>query len=172
MESKITGMLKPSEYDPDFFESEPFRIPYFENKKIRIGFVEPLHKPYLVGADKALANFLELDTTDRIKDSGKVKLYYDEILKHGYTQRLYIKDNQDIWNYATPTEIIIEWDENENFYVCVSCECKWEEEHGVYLVFENGRTLTRVGEHDGHFTDEKPESDTISVKSKTWWKFW
>jgi len=35
MESKIVGQLQPLEYDEDFFESEPYTIPYFNNKKLK-----------------------------------------------------------------------------------------------------------------------------------------
>lgn len=133
MESKIVGQLKPSEHDADFFESEPFGIPYFDNQKLPIGFVEAKYEPYLVNADKVLQNFLELNSNDKLKDSEVVNHYYSKTLEYGYTKPLNIKTTQDIWNFVIPTEIIIEWDENEDFYLCVSCECEWEEEHGLQL---------------------------------------
>ncbi|MEI9908212.1 MAG: hypothetical protein WDO71_00170 [Bacteroidota bacterium] len=153
MESKIAGRLKPNEYDTDFFESEPFPIPYFDNKKLPIGFVEAKHQPYLDSADKVLQNFIALNPIDKIKDSEIVNHYYCETLKDGYTNPLNITTTQEIWNFVTPTEIIIHWDENGGFYLCVSCKCEWEEEHGLQLVFKDGQTLTRAGGHDGHFTD-------------------
>ena len=153
MESKIVGQLKPNEHDLDYFESEPFEIPYFDNKKIKVGFVEAGHQPYLEGADKVLQNFLGLNSTHRIQNSEIVSNCYAEMLKHGYTRPLDVVANRDIWNFVTPTEILIPWDENGDFYLCVSCECEWEEEHGLQLVFKNGETLTRASGHDGHFTD-------------------
>jgi len=60
MESKIVGQLKQNEYDPDFYISEPFEIPYFDKMKLKIGFIEAEHQPYLEGADKVLQNFLKL----------------------------------------------------------------------------------------------------------------
>jgi len=38
IESKIVGRLTPSEFDADFYESEPFKIPYFDNIKNRDRF--------------------------------------------------------------------------------------------------------------------------------------
>lgn len=153
MESKIVGKLKPNEYDPEFFTCEPLEIPYFGNIKLRIGFIEAEHQSYLEGADNVLQNFLELQHTDRIKNAELVVNYYSETLKHGYTKKLNVKTKEDIWNFVTPTEIIIDWDENGDFYLCVSCDCEWEEEHGLQLVFKEGIRLTRVSGHDGHFTD-------------------
>lgn len=153
MESKIVGQLKANEHDPDFFESEPFEIPFFDNKKLKIGFVEAEHQPYLDGADKVLENFLKLNSTDKIRNSEIVNHYYTETLRHGHTKPLNVSTSQDIWNFVTPTEIIIHWDENGDFFLCVSCDCEWEQEHGLQLVFKNGQTLTRASGHDGHFTD-------------------
>jgi hypothetical protein len=153
MTSKIVGQLDPIDYDPDFFYSQPFPIPYFDNIELKVGFVEAEHQPYLDGADKVLENFFGLNSKDRTGNSDIVYHYYSETLKFGYTEQLDIKTPKDIWNFVTPTEIIIHWDEKERFYLCVSCECEWEEEHGLQLVFTDGQTLTRASEQDGHLTD-------------------
>ncbi len=153
MESKIVGQLKAAEYDPDFFESEPYPISYFDNKKLKIGFVEAKHQPYLGEADSVLQNFLKLSVADRIDGSLMVHHYYNETLKHGYTKPLDIKAVEDIWNFVYPSEITTHWDENGDFYLCISCDCAWEEEHRLQLVFKDGKSLTRVSGHDGGFTD-------------------
>ena len=100
-----------------------------------------------------MENFIGLNSTDKTNDSNLVYHYYFETLKNGYTHPLDIKLTVDVWNFITPTEIIIYWDENSDFYLCVSCECEREEEHGLQLVFTNGQTLTRASGHDGHFVD-------------------
>jgi hypothetical protein len=153
IESKIVGRLKASEFDADFYESEPFKIPYFDNIKIEIGFVDAKYEPYLVLADETLQAFLSLSAANRIQDSERVYQYYHETLKHGYTKPLDIKTSSAIWNYVNPKSIIIDWDEHGEFYLCVSCGCEWEEEHGLQLVFKGGQTLTRASGHDGHYTD-------------------
>ena len=136
MESRIAGKLKPNEYDHDLFESEEIEIPYFDNQKLRVGFHEALHKPYLDAADSALENFLGLDRSVREKDSELVAKYYNETLQFGYTKILDISSTIDIWKFVTPTEITIDCDERGIFYLCVSCGCEWEEEHGLQLVFK------------------------------------
>ena len=151
--SKIVGQLRPTDYDPDFFYSEPFPFPYFDNKELKVGFVEAEHHPYLTGADKVLKHFIGIYSTDRTENSEIVHHYYSETLKYGYTKSLDITTPKDIWNFVTPTEIIIHWDEGGEFYLCVSCDCEWEEEHGLQLVFKDGMSLTRASGHDGHFTD-------------------
>jgi len=153
IESKIVVQLKSVDFDEDFYESEPFPIPYFDNRKIKICFVESKHEPYIVGAYKSLEAFLKLGNQDRLKDAEMVKHYYDETLKLGYTKPLDIKASEDIWNFVHPSEIIIQWDEYGDFYIIVSAGCDWEEEHGLQLVFPSGQKMTRASGHDGHYED-------------------
>jgi len=153
MNSKIAGQLNSIDFDPNFYISQPIDIPYFDNKKLTIGFVEATHQPYLDTADKILENFLQLKSHDKIKDTDLVYVYYDQTLTHGYTKSLDISSPVDIWKFVEPKEIIIYWDEDADFYLCVSCDCAWEDEHGLQLVFKDGLILTRASGHDGHFTD-------------------
>jgi hypothetical protein len=153
MKSQVVGQLKSVEHDEEFFESVPFEIPYFDNKKLKIGFIEAKYPPYLDSADRVLRNFLTLTPKDRINDSELVFKYYDQTLKFGYINDLHVKTPSEIWHHVRANEIIIHYDENRAFYLCVSCDCDWEEEHGLQLVFKDGQTLTRASGHDGHFAD-------------------
>ncbi len=153
IESKIVGHLKEDDFDPNFYTSEPIAIPYFDNIKLQIGFIEAKHVPYMELADKALKIFLTMDAKNRKADSELVQHYYEETLKYGYTAPLNVKISQDIWTYVTPKEIIVHWDQHGDIYLCVSCDCVWEVEHGLQLVFKDGRILTRASGHDGHLTD-------------------
>jgi hypothetical protein len=134
-------------------ESAPFPIPYFDNKKLKILFVDAKYQEYLLGADDVLQTFLKLDRNDRLKDSQMVKYYYDETLKFGYTKSLGVKGPEDIWNFVYPSEILIDQEENGDFYLVVSGECDWEEEHGLQLVFKNGQKLTKASGHDGDYSN-------------------
>ena len=148
MESKVVGQLNPVEYDQDYFESAPYPFRYFNNKELKVGFIESRHPPYLKEADHVLQNFLKLRQEDRIKDSQMVYKYYEETLKYGYTKPLNIKSIQDIWDFVCPGEIIIHWDENDNYSLGVSCGCEWEEEHGLELIFEHGLKLIKASGHE------------------------
>jgi hypothetical protein len=153
MKSQVVGQLKSVEHDEEFFESVPFEIPYFDNKKLKIGFIEAKYPPYLDSADRVLRNFLTLTPKERINDSELVFKYYDQTLKFEYINDLHVKTASEIWHHVRANEIIIHYDENRAFYLCVSCDCDWEEEHGLQLVFKDGLTLTRASGHDGHFVD-------------------
>jgi hypothetical protein len=38
-------------------------------------------------------------------------------------------------------------------YVSVECNCDWEPEHGLQVVFKEGRTVAKVGPYDSHLTN-------------------
>ena len=44
-------------------------------------------------------------------------------------------------------------------YVSLECNCDWEPEHGLQLVFREGRTVIKVGPYDGHLTNADAYAD-------------
>ncbi|RDH43718.1 hypothetical protein B9G39_09845 [Zooshikella ganghwensis] len=44
-------------------------------------------------------------------------------------------------------------------YISLSCECDWEEEHGLLLVFKEGRYINKLGGYDGHLTNSDAYGD-------------
>jgi hypothetical protein len=44
-------------------------------------------------------------------------------------------------------------------YVSLECNCVWEPEHGLQLVFEEGRRVNKVGPFDGHLTNADAYDD-------------
>ena len=147
MHSQIVGKLT-SEFTGSW-KSVPVEIPYFDNQELVIVFAEFFIKEVLDSADKALAKFLELTKTDRLRNTKQVYKYYYNTLEFEHASHLHRISEKDIWSHVTPTEIFIDLDDNEEMYIIVFCECSWEEEHGLQLVFKDGRKLTRASGIDG-----------------------
>ena len=76
-------------------------------------------------------------------------------------------EESDIWNYVHPSELIVSrrHRRDQDIYVQAHCECEWEEEHGLQLVFRRGLQLTRVSDIDGHLTEsdafDRPDSEDV-----------
>lgn len=66
-----------------------------------------------------------------------------------------IKDPNHIWNFIQPADIYVSRRayQEQDIYVQVACECDWEQEHGLQLVFRQGKKLTRISDNDGHLTE-------------------
>jgi hypothetical protein len=63
-----------------------------------------------------------------------------------------VTDPDDVWNHIEvgPYAIVRR---DGRVYVSVECECDWEPEHGLQIVFRDGRTVTKVGPYNGHLTN-------------------
>ena len=48
---------------------------------------------------------------------------------------------------------------DRHVYVSIECECDWEPEHGLQIVFRDGATVTRVGPYNGHLTNSAAYAD-------------
>ena len=191
--SKILGKLKQEETFSAWWKSDKIHIPLFDNQKLTITFMdfEPENdKTFIEEADQALTEFLKLNKEDR---NGISELAYkscmeflnavdfdetDEPLRQ-------IRNKNEIWNFIQPTEIYITRRpyKEQDIYVQIVCECDWEQEHGLQLVFRQGKKLTRISEQDGHLTEadayDKPDSkDKLLCQfnqkenRNLWWKFW
>lgn len=44
-------------------------------------------------------------------------------------------------------------------YVSIECECDWEPEHGLQIVFRSGKSICKVGPYDGHATNADAFAD-------------
>jgi hypothetical protein len=161
--SKIIGQLKQEEGFPDFWESLEIEIPFFDNKKLVIifmGFEPEQDKTFIEEADKALANFFKLTSIDRNSIS---KLAYKNCMNFlediGFDDSdeplRQVKDQNEIWNFIYPSRICVSRRpyKEQDIYIMIDCECDWEQEHGLQLVFRQGKQLTRISEQDGHLTE-------------------
>lgn len=171
--SKIIGQLKQEDTFPDWWKSEKTEIPFFENEKLAITFMdfEPEHdKTFIEEADQTLINFLKLNLAYRnsISDLAykNCKDFLDTV---GYEKAdaplRKIKDHNEIWNFIHPTEIYVTRRpyNDKDVYIILACECDWDQEHGLQLVFRQGKQLTRISGQDGHLTEadtyDKPDEE-------------
>lgn len=171
--SKVIGKLIQHQEFEDWWESTPVQVPFLEKKELQItfmGFYPEKDDAFLAGADAALKNFLLKKPEDRFELSALVHkncmdflnaVEYDEMDKPLWE----IKDKDEIWKYVYPQEIHItrRHRRDKDTYLSIICECEWEQEHGLQLVFRQGKQLTRVSSQDGHITEadayDKPDED-------------
>lgn len=169
--SKQIGLLTQNERFDDWWRSEEIEIPFFDKAKLAITFTkfEPEKDlKFIQDADNAILNFLKLTSLDRLKISDLIlKNYFDFLEAVGDDEEFKLNiDKQDqIWDFVHPNDIYVSRRpyNDKDIYVQISCNCDWEEEHGLQLVFRQGRQITRVSGIDGHLTEadayDKPDSE-------------
>lgn len=186
--SKVIGSLTQRADFPDWWEGELIAIPFFEGDKLPITFMDFSPQDdlkFIEEADDALNSFLNLTVTDKNLYSELIYKNFKECIdgideEDISAELLEINSIDEIWNFVHPSSLYISRRHRNDMgiYVDVSCGCDWEEEHGLSLVFRQGKMLTRVSQHDGHLTDadayniSDQEDETLSkfntpVRNKT-----
>ena len=171
--SNIIGQLQQDPQFPEWWKSAPVDIPFFDNKKLTItyvGFEPDQDRSFIADADQAIANFLQLTATNRKAITSLAyknctdfleAVEYDEE-DAPFTQ---LNDPHEIWNFIYPNEVFVSRRNrrDQDMYVQIDCECEWEQEHGLQLVFRQGKKLTRISSIDGHVTEadayDKPDEE-------------
>lgn len=168
-ELESIGKLSPHPDVPDeWLQSKEISIPFFDGKLLNFIFIGyEFDETFFIEANDAIINFLEKDANFRDEVSNSVFANYVEVFNEfGEDEGLpKVICEQDIWQYFYPKEIYVERRDrrDKEIYLYVACECDWEEEHGLQLVFRQGKKLTRVSSQDGHLTEsdayDKPDAD-------------
>ena len=172
------GELTQNERFGDWWESRPILIPFFDNKKMKITFMDFVPEDdenFLTEADSALKYFLNKGIKERLELSKLVYKscmdYVNEIGEDVFNTEVFnepfweIKDENEIWKYVYPQDVYLSrrHRRDEDIYLHITCECIWEPEHGLQLVFRKGRQLTRISVQDGHVTEadayDKPDDE-------------
>jgi hypothetical protein len=69
-----------------------------------------------------------------------------------------LKKPGDVWSHVRFGDTLYVKRRNkggaeDGVYLTLECNCDWEREHGLQLVFREGKEISRVGPFDGHLTN-------------------
>lgn len=161
IKSKILGSLVQNQEMTNWWHSSPIQIPLFDLELAItcIDFDPVLDSKFMDEADLAIQNFFQLQAFDKLKIAPLIFANFVEICS--YLSEDDIPENMrgaqplSIWNFVHPTAIYISrrQSKDKDIYIVLACECDWEKEHGLQLVFRQGKKLTRVSDQDGHLTE-------------------
>lgn len=98
----------------------------------------------------AMRRFHALTATAVAQATPHVFAYYQDCVGTGWSPDVDIVTPDDVWQHVRmPDEFTISVDDGIA-YVSLECECDWEVEHGLGLVFRDGDQISKVGQYDGH----------------------
>jgi hypothetical protein len=156
MQLGILGTLEIDRDVDEWLRSAPLTVPYFGGTKLSFvldGIVAGDPSPGDFAA--AAASFLALNEEDRRAATRDVARHRNSFVGKGIRRWLHALTGKTdrLWESIRPTEIhVSRRDEDQMVYVCVLAECDWDVEHGIQLVYREGRILNRVSSQDGHLT--------------------
>lgn len=119
----------------------------------------------------AILRFITLSPKALIDASRHVYAYYSDIRDCGWGDPPEITTAEEVWNYVDFGTIAIvsrRGNGDDRIYISLECECAWEREHGLQIVFRDGDVISKVGQFDGHVSnadafDDPSMEDTVYV---------
>ncbi|WP_316674859.1 DUF6985 domain-containing protein [uncultured Tolumonas sp.] len=113
----------------------------------------------------AIYNFINLTDNDLKNIEPHIYQYYKDYLSHyhGHEKIVQIQHSEDILDYITiGFEIYISrrFHGDNKIYISIECNCEWEPEHGLQLVFRDGNQICKVSPFDGHLTNSDAYADS------------
>ncbi len=73
-----------------------------------------------------------------------------------------IAQASDVWShidFGFEATVSRRDDGDRAVYVSFECNCDWEQEHGLQLVFRHGNVITKLGPYDGHLSHATAHDD-------------
>ena len=140
-----------------WYVSEPILVPVLGGNACRIqvdGFDEDANKnDFCV----AIANFLSIGPEVLQAATPFIFQYYEDCNPHN-EEDLGLSTPDQVWKHirlGNEPSFSRNWQVDNKIYVSLDCNCDWEEEHGLQIVFRNGFFVNKVGPYDGILTNLK-----------------
>ncbi|MFI6090857.1 DUF6985 domain-containing protein [Streptomyces sp. NPDC051218] len=112
-----------------------------------------------VDFETAISAFLGLDEAALRSASVPVFQYYLDVKAEAgdHDNLVSIATPDDVWSHVRPGgEVTVQREDahgDRQVHVSVECECAWEPEHGLQMVFRRGCSVSKVGPFDSHLTN-------------------
>lgn len=147
----------------EWFDSEPVALKVLSGHAARFSFEEFEDDPNPADFHKAVANFMALGPEAILAVKDDLWAYYQDVMSEveDLPEEYQVKiDSPDtiVKHISFGDDIQVARFEDD-IYFSYECECEWEVEHGLQLVFKNGERITKLGPYDGHFTNEHAYAD-------------
>jgi hypothetical protein len=161
LNSEVLGTLRQNPEMTNWWHCEPLQIPLLEIE-LGVSLIEldpTVDDQFIAETDTAFKNFLQLQSFDKLKMAPYIYNNFVEICSYldesDIPEKMRGAQPLSIWNFVHPTAIFVSRRQknDKDIYIVLTCECDWEPEHGLQLVFRQGKQLTRVSDQDGHLTD-------------------
>lgn len=155
----VPGVGSLSRDDFGSYTSAPIDFPSLRGAVRRFVFDDLDQEPEAQDLFAVARRFLQLDAGALAAATPFVYQYYRDTVAEAdvtgdATALPSIADPDEVWDHVVvgPGVRVVR-DRDGTIYVDVECECDWEREHGLNIVFKEGRVVSKVGPYDGHLTN-------------------
>lgn len=148
-----------------WYRSGPLLVRMLGGRTYRLLVVDYENDPAKDDFHTAITNFLMADRSVLKRAEPHIFRYYEDCndgLEPDDPHFVGIEPPADVWDHIRfGGEPLVSRRRrgDKGIYVSLECECDWEEEHGLQIVFQNGRRVNKVGPYDGHLTNSDAWAD-------------
>ncbi|WP_327151564.1 DUF6985 domain-containing protein [Nocardia sp. NBC_01329] len=150
-----------------WYKSEPIPVAVLDGAWCRLILDGYDDDPAPEDFHAAIRAFLGLDPSALRAAATSIFAYYrdimDDIVASGDDDwYVGIESPHDVFNHVRlgdEPRIVRDAYRDRHVYVELECECDWEPEHGLQIVFRDGRAVSKVGPYDGHLTNSAAYGD-------------
>jgi hypothetical protein len=152
-------VVKNPEYD--WHHSSPVEVPVLGGLPCRFIVDSYENDTAKEDFDAAIRTFLALDRSVLEAAAPHIYAYYravtDDVLAAGddewYVEITGPDKVLDHVRFDDEPMVTRDYHVDRHVYISLSCDCDWEPEHGLQIVFRDGAEVTKVGPPDGHLTN-------------------
>jgi len=141
------------------YYSAPLSLSILNGQECRIVVEGYEEDPAKEDFNIAIANFISSPYSVLTDAENYIFEYYQDInsnLKSTDDEFLLIESPCQIWKHIQlGNEPVVSRRPygDKGIYISLECNCDWEPEHGLQIVFKNGSKVTKIGPFDGHLTN-------------------
>lgn len=160
----ILGKLEEYQFD-NWLISKPIAVKVLNDEMIEFVLEDYQQDESKEEFHQAIENFLTIDKAVLKQAQDDIYQYYIDVSNEiGIDDACYIKiaKPEDVWKHielnGSPV-VTRRPSGNRLVYVTLECNCDWEEEHGLQIVFKQGLFVNKVGAYDSHLTNSDAYDD-------------
>ena len=162
------GDLVPDKEYKEILYSQPIKVPFFEGKKV-VFEIDGSNANSLERIDKAIGNFLEKNISDRSKITKYIIEDYRDFIRSAgfYEDTPIIIREEDVWRYVFPNRIYVGMENSyrgsSTVYLRITSGCGWEIEHGLDIVYQEGKEFVGFGIIGTNIVDIKKKAKRLGI---------
>ncbi|MDX8456835.1 hypothetical protein RFM98_29275 [Mesorhizobium sp. VK9D] len=150
--------------DQGCYVSKPISLPVLNGKKCTVLVEGYDEEPPVGDFDDAIANFLKAPNTVLTSAQPHIFRYYLDVKESVEPEDDFpsIGSPSEIWKFVQLGEeaFVSRRQRDNGIYISLECNCDWEPEHGLQIVFKNGHVVNKIGPYDGHLTNSDAYADS------------
>lgn len=138
--------------------SAPIPVRVLQDKHIRLileGYEEDENPEDF---HSAINSFLSIGPEVLVAAESHVFSYYRDVdgFWDSHDEPVVIRTSSEVWahvQFGKDAYLYRRASGDHGIYVSIECECDWEPEHGLQIVFRSGKSICKLGPYDGHATN-------------------